>query len=172
MRELLPDRPVANEHAQDDQEAELRAGTLDAAFVRLPLDRDGLHLVRLYDELPVVVVPLDHLLTVDPDVSSRDLVDEQHVLPPPGGLELRVEQLSFPSMSAREAIEVVASGTGVVVLPMSVARLFRRKDVTYRPVVDLPATTVGLAWRVERDDEQVQRLVGVVRGRTSRSSRG
>jgi len=36
----------------------------------------------------------------------------------------------------------------------------------------LPPTRVGLAWRMERDDERTQAMVGVVRGRTGRSSRG
>jgi hypothetical protein len=38
-------------------------------------------------------------------------------------------------------------------------------------VTDLPETEVALAWLVDRDDEQTQEFVGVVRGRTSRSSR-
>jgi hypothetical protein len=58
-----------------------------------------------------------------------------------------------------------------VILPMSVARLHHRKDVVHRPVVDLPVTTVALAWRADHDDERSQRFVGVVRGRTPRSSR-
>ena len=56
-------------------------------------------------------------------------------------------------------------------LPMSVARLHARKDVVTRPVTDLEPTTVGLAWRVERDDDVTQAFVGVVKGRTARSSR-
>ena len=40
------------------------------------------------------------------------------------------------------------------------------------PVTDLPPTTVGLAWLVESDDERIQDWVGIVRGRTARSSRG
>jgi hypothetical protein len=55
---------------------------------------------------------------------------------------------------------------------MSIARLHHRKDVTYRVVTDLPPTTVGLAWLVENDDPWVQRFIGIVRGRTERSSRG
>jgi DNA-binding transcriptional LysR family regulator len=74
-------------------------------------------------------------------------------------------------MTEREAIETVAAGTGVAIVPMSVARLHDRKDVVHRPVTDLDPTTVALVWLVERDDERAQRFVGVVRGRTSRSSR-
>ena len=68
-------------------------------------------------------------------------------------------------------VATVAAGTGVVVVPMSVARLHHRKDVTYRPVSDLAPTTVGLAWRADDDDERVQTFIGIVRGRTARSSR-
>jgi DNA-binding transcriptional LysR family regulator len=74
-------------------------------------------------------------------------------------------------MTEREAVETVAAGTGIVLLPMSVARLHHRKDVVSRPVVDLAPTSVALAWLVEKDDERAQRFVGVVRGRSARSSR-
>jgi DNA-binding transcriptional LysR family regulator len=140
-------------------------------LVRLPVDRDGLHCIPLYDEVPVVVLPSEHVATVVDEVSLADLADEQLVLPHPSGWTPSVPQLEFPPMSPREAVEVVASGTGVAILPMSVARLHHRKDVATRPVADLPPTTVGLAWLVENDDPRVQAFIGIVRGRTARSSR-
>ena len=73
--------------------------------------------------------------------------------------------------SEQEAIETVASGTGVVILPMSVARLHQRKDVVTRLVTDLDPTTIALVWKLERDDEVTQAFVGVTKGRTARSSR-
>ena len=78
---------------------------------------------------------------------------------------------SFLGVLGDQQGAVVAAGTGVVVLPMSVARLHARKDVVHRVVTDLPTTTVALVWRMERDDELTQEFVGVVRGRTARSSR-
>ena len=69
-------------------------------------------------------------------------------------------------------VATVAAGTGVVVVPMSVARLHHRKDVTYRPG-DRPAADdrrPGLA-RVDDEDERVQTFIGIVRGRSARSSR-
>lgn len=154
-----------------EQESMLRQGDLDMCLVRLPVDRDGLHLVRLYDEVAVVVVSREHFVTAATEVELADLADEQLVRPHPSGWVPRVGQLDWPPMTEREAVEVVASGSGVAILPMSVARLLHRKDVASRPVTDLPPTTVGLAWRVERDDEVTQAFVGVVRGRTPRSSR-
>jgi DNA-binding transcriptional LysR family regulator len=158
--------------SQAEQETRLRDGTLDMALVRLPVDLDGLHLIPLYDEAPVAVIGAEHLLTLADEVTLADLADEQLVHPHESGWTPDAEQLDWPDMSVGDAVEVVASGTGVVIVPMSVARLHHRRDVTYRVVTDLPPTTVGLAWLVENDDPWVQRFIGIVRGRTERSSRG
>ncbi|HET8961830.1 LysR family substrate-binding domain-containing protein [Nocardioides sp.] len=157
---------------QEGQIQGIRDGSLDLALVRLPIDREGLHLIPLYDEQPVVVVGKDHLVTAAEEVTTHDLVDEQLVLPHESGWSPEAEQLDFPPMTLREAVEVVASGTGVLVVPMSVARLHHRRDVTFRPVTDLPTTKVGLAWLVDNDDPRIQEFIGIVRGRTERSSRG
>lgn len=156
---------------EEEQEDRVRAGTLDMALVRLPVDRDGLHLIPLYDELPVAVMGSEHLLTLAEEVTTDDLADEQLVIPERSGWAPTADQLAWPPMTVKDAVEVVASGTGVAVVPMSVARLHHRKDVTYRVVTDLPPATVGLAWLVENDDPWVQRFIGIVRGRTERSSR-
>jgi DNA-binding transcriptional LysR family regulator len=156
---------------QEAQEVGLRAGELDMCLVRLPVDRDGLHCIPLYDEVPVAVVGSEHVATVVTELSLADLADEQLVLPHPSGWTPAAEQLDWPPMGVADAVEVVASGTGVVIVPMSVARLHQRKDTAYRPVSDLPPTTVGLAWLVDNEDPRVQSFIGIVRGRTERSSR-
>jgi DNA-binding transcriptional LysR family regulator len=150
----------------------IRVGSLDMALVRLPVDQEGLHCVRLYDELQVAVASREHVLAAaDEEVTTADLVDEQLVRPHSSGWRPDVEQLGWPPMTEQEAIETVAAGTGVVILPMSVARLHQRKDVVTRVVSDLEPTTIALVWRVERDDEVTQTFVGVTKGRTARSSR-
>ena len=170
--ERMPRRPLDLQPLQGrDGIALVRSGELDMCFVRLPVDRDGLHLIPLYDEQAVVVVGKDHLVTVADEVSTHDLVDEQLVLPHESGWRPQAEQLDYPPMSVREAVEVVAGGTGILIVPMSVARLHHRRDVTFRPVSDLPATKVGLAWLVDNDDPRIQDFIGIVRGRTERSSR-
>jgi DNA-binding transcriptional LysR family regulator len=110
-------------------------------------------------------------VTAVDEVTTGDLVEEQLVLPHESGWTPTVDQLDWPSMTVREAVEVVAAGSGVVLLPMSVARLHHRKDVTFRPVTDLATTKIGLTWLVDNDDPRVQRFIGIVRGRTERSSR-
>jgi DNA-binding transcriptional LysR family regulator len=145
--------------AEDEAETLLRKGELDMCFVRLPVDREGLHLIPLYAEVPVVVLPKEHVLTLLDEVTTADLADE---------FALAIS----PELSAKQAIETVAAGTGVVTVPMSVARLHHRKDVATRPVTDLPETEIGLAWLKEYDDSRVETFIGVVRGRSVRSSRG
>lgn len=157
--------------SEEEQEERIREGTLDMALVRLPVDREGLHLIPLYEELPVAVMGSEHLLTLADEVTTADLVDEQLVLPDRSGWTPEADQLAWPPMTVKDAVEVVAAGTGVVILPMSIARLHNRKDVTHRVVTDLPATTVGLAWLVDNEDPWVQRFIGIVRGRSERSSR-
>ena len=74
-------------------------------------------------------------------------------------------------MTAKDAIETVAAGTGIVIVPMSVARLYPRKDVVRRPVTDLPPTKIGLVWLLDNEDERLQAFIGIVRGRTVNSTR-
>lgn len=158
--------------AQEEQEDRVREGTLDMAIVRLPIDRDGLHCIPLYDELQVAVMSTENVLTLVEEVTTADLAGEQLVLPHPSGWTPEVEQLAWPAMTVKDAVEVVAGGTGVVIVPMSIARLHHRRDVTYRVVSDLAPTKVGLAWLIDNEDPWVQRFIGIVRGRTERSSRG
>jgi len=157
---------------EDEQEDAVRRGRVDMALVRLPVATDDLHVVRLYDERPVVVVSREHFVAAADTVTLDDLVDEQLVRPHRSGWQPVADQLTWPSMTEEEAIATVAAGTGVVIVPMSVARLHQRKDVVQREVIDVSPTTVALVWLRDRDDDLTQAFVGVVRGRTARSSRG
>lgn len=155
-----------------DQLDGVRDGSLDMALVRLPADTDGLHCVRLYDEVQVAAASRDHMIAAtDVEVSTTDLVDEQLVRPHASGWQPEATQLDWPPMSEQEAIETVAAGTGIVIMPMSVARLHQRKDVVTRVVSDLEPSTIALVWLLDRDDEVTQTFVGVTKGRTARSSR-
>jgi DNA-binding transcriptional LysR family regulator len=175
-RERLPDVALELVHvtALDGGDV-LRSGAADAGLVRLPVDRSGLSEIPLYTEVPVVVVPADHEITAFADVAIADLADEI-VLHPLDDL-LAWEQLPGTPAAERpattgDAVELVAAGIGVLVVPQSLARLHHRRDVTYRPVTDGPGSQVALAWVEERTTDLVEELVGIVRGRTARSSRG
>jgi DNA-binding transcriptional LysR family regulator len=153
----------------------VRAGGADAGLVRLPIDRTGLSAIPLYTETTVVVVPKDHLVTAAEEVTVADLADEfvLHPLDDTLGWEQLPGEPAFerPATTAA-AIELVAAGAGVLVVPQSLARLHHRKDLTYRPVSDAPESQVALTWPEDATTELMEQFIGIVRGRSLNSSRG
>jgi DNA-binding transcriptional LysR family regulator len=175
-RRRLELRPLAD----SDPIALLRCDELDMCFVRLPVDREGLHLIPLYDEQPVVVVAREHPVAAYTEIDVADL-SEEHLLQDPDDVpawrEVATEiadgsRYPVPPMSLKQAVESVAADAGILIVPMSVARLHSRKDVVQVPVAGVPTTTIGLAWPVAADDERIEAFIGVVRGRSATSSRG
>ncbi|THJ68732.1 LysR family transcriptional regulator [Arthrobacter echini] len=157
-RERHPEVPLELHERDEDALHALRNGSDDVVFVRLPVDRTGLHLIPLYEERPVVVMSRENELSLYDEVPLEELE---------GQTLLDIGDCGGP----RNAVEVAASGAGVVVLPMSLARLHARRDAVHRPVPGLPVTTIGIAWRVEDESDDVEEFVGIVRGRTAQSSR-
>lgn len=159
---------------QADQRAALAEGLVDAAICRRPIAGD-LFIVALYDEVPVVVMSADSSLAAVDELSPADLEGEVLITPDDdvlGPLDLPTVAPQFPAVATTEdAIATAASGIGIVVVPMSLARLHHRKDATYRPLADGPVSEVVVAWPRERDGEDVQAFVAITRGRTARSSR-
>ncbi len=191
-RERLPDvRLDLVQVDAGDALAALAGRRVDAAILRLPVDGDLLHAIPLYTELPVVAVSRDHLLaatTEDEVVTADDVADDvvwlakDDVLfadggPVPGLAPTSPDRdADLRPDTAADAIALVATGVGVTIVPMSLARLHHRKDVTYRVLDGGPGAPVGLAWLVDGlpDDvrDLVEEMIGIVRGRTANSSRG
>lgn len=158
--ERLPDTPLeVVEVTQADQRAALSDGRVAMCFVRLPVEGDGLHLIRLYDEVPVVVAPKDHPVAAFDELRLADLAGEPLVPDGP------------------DAFDKVAWGAGLLLVPHSVARSGSRRDLVMRPITDAEPTTVALAWLAAPAatdpgrDALVEEFVGIVRGRTARSAR-
>lgn len=153
----------------------LRGQGADAALLRLPIDRTGLHAIPVYAETTVVVVPKDHVVTAVEEVTAEELADEFMLHPlddtldwlqPPGRL------LDQRPATTADAIELVAAGVGLLVVPQSLARLHHRRDLTYRPVVAAPESQVALSWPEAETTELMEHFIGIVRGRTVNSTRG
>lgn len=138
------------------QVSALHEGRADVSFVRLPVAREGLSLIPLYDEVAVVIVPKEHPLSDVESVTLADLASDHRVA---------------DTLSAGDAVELVAAGGGIVILPQSIARLHARKDVVARAVTDAEVTTIAIAWLEDSTTAQIDEFVGIVRGRTAASSR-
>ncbi|MFF0200268.1 LysR substrate-binding domain-containing protein [Streptomyces sp. NPDC005017] len=174
--ERLPDVPLALVPVEAaDVSAVLRSGEADAGIVRLPVDRTAFSAIPLYTEATVVVVPKDHLLTAADEVTVGDLADDVvfHPLDDVLGWETLPGRpaVERPATTA-DAIELVAAGVGVLVVPQSLARLHHRKDLTYRTVTDAPQSGVALSWPEDSHTDLVEDFIGIVRGRTVNSTRG
>lgn len=159
-----------------EQRTALVGGDVDVAIVREPVDRDGLHVIRLYEEQPVAVFAKDSHLAAADELSLSDFADQTIHVPEgdPGQIRHQLSpdlSISSYSMSAEDAIATVATGSGVCLVPMSIARLYTRKDAEYRLVTDLEVSVVGVSWLAANDSPLVENFIGVVRGRTARSSR-
>ncbi|WP_327143677.1 LysR family transcriptional regulator [Nocardia sp. NBC_01327] len=158
-RERFPEIPVEMIPVpMREQDVALRDGRVDMCFVRLPIDRDGISAIPLYRELPVVVVPKDHPLSVFDQVSMAELTEERM-------------QDATDLDEAAMTMELVAAVSGAAIVPHSIARLHSRKDLVYRTMTGVPETEIVLAWPDAQTTELVEEFVGVVRGRSARSSR-
>ncbi|MFF3554824.1 LysR family substrate-binding domain-containing protein [Streptomyces tsukubensis] len=178
-QERLPDVPLELVQVPTaEASALLRDGGADAGLVRLPVDRTVFSAIPLYTETTVVVVPKDHLVAAADEVSAGELADEIVLHP----LDDALDALDWETRPGRpalerpettaDAVELVAAGVGLLVVPQSLARLHHRRDLTYRPVVDAPQSSVALCWREDATTDLVEDLIGIVRGRTVNSSRG
>nr|WP_238418943.1 LysR family transcriptional regulator substrate-binding protein [Gordonia sp. 'Campus'] len=154
-------------------------GRIEMAITRLPDalnhgDAGAVHTIDLYDETTVVVVPRDHVLTAGDELTMADLVDEQFLWPSDEPLAVTGRPgaaVDHRPETTGDAIELVAAGTGLLLVPQSLARLHHRKDLVYRPVTDAPTSTVGLLWP-SPTTELADEFIGIVRGRKATSSRG
>lgn len=140
------------------------------------------HAMRLYEEAIALVVEADH------ELASRDSIDlaelelvslldhPDHCADWPNPVAWK-DPAWMPN-DAKATLELVATGLGGALMAQPLARhLSDKKRHAVIPVVTgeassaLPGTEIWASWRVERDAPDVQHLVGVLRGRTARSSR-
>ena len=75
--ERRPDVPLTvAEVAESEQVAALHDGSADLAFVRLPIDADGLNVIPLYREVAVAVAAKDHAIAAADSLVLADLEGE------------------------------------------------------------------------------------------------
>ncbi|MEV5146191.1 LysR substrate-binding domain-containing protein [Streptomyces sp. NPDC052727] len=143
----------------DNQVEVLLDGRADIGVVRLPIDRRGLQIRPLFREPRVVMLPAGHRLADRASVTVGDLASE-HLLQDPDAvpewrdvaLELRERRRpEVPTIhQVEEKLELVASGAGICVLPLSTASFYTRPDVIPLPVEDIGPNEVALAWVASR----------------------
>ncbi|MFF4733204.1 LysR family transcriptional regulator [Streptomyces mirabilis] len=139
---------------------ELLAGRLDAAFVRPPLDSEGLECRHIAREELLVAVPAEHPLARERRITRGHIAAEPVILWPrenaPGMHDLITRQL-WPDGGPRivreepddeQLLLSVASGIGIAPVPEGRARALRIPGVRLKRVTaPMPAVDLALAHR-------------------------
>ena len=135
----------------------LKAGTLDAALVALPVEEEGFGSTPLFDDPFLLAVPLSHPLAKHKHVNQSDLRGEQLLLLEEGhclrnqALEVcsligTSEQQDFRATSLETLRQMVVTGVGITLIPKLAMK--KNDGIAYVPFAKLGVSrTIGLVWR-------------------------
>jgi LysR family hca operon transcriptional activator len=181
-------RPLVAEHLPDlrlilhskyavEPIAGLQSGTLDVAFVRGPIEADGLDSVELLREQLVIVLPAHHALARRKSIPVKSLDDlpcitmERRLSPAlhDAALDLyREARIRMHAVSRADNVlghlKLVQEGLGFALLPDSISALLP-PGVTFRPLACDPTPTVAVlaAWKSGNSSRLVRELVELAR---------
>lgn len=164
VQDQAPQMPLyIEENFTEVLRGKLRTGELDAIIIALPFTEPDVLTRSLYDEPFMMVMPLDHPLTKQKEIDSRQLNDEHMLLLGEGHCfrdqvleacptlnQAFHDQHTITEGSSLETIRMmVASGLGTSVLPVSAIDDHPSSDlVATRPFKEpSPQRTVAIAWR-------------------------
>ncbi len=133
-----------------DPDAPLRDGRAQIAYLRRPFDDSGLHTIPIGHERRVACMPATHPLARRREILRADLDCEPM-------LDSRTRRLS----SLEEKFELIASGHGIALVPVSVARYYSRPDLVHLPVADVPNAETCLAVTTDRPEKLVRDFLDI-----------
>lgn len=135
----------------------LRDGTLDMAFLALPIKTDGLAVHPLFKDPFLLAVPYNHPLAHKKTATQADL-SEQELLLLEEGHCLREQSLEvcslmglsahgdFRATSMETLRHMVAAGSGITLIPQLAAQA--HDHIRYIPFEEpVPSRTIALVWR-------------------------
>ncbi|NGO68340.1 LysR family transcriptional regulator [Streptomyces boncukensis] len=128
-----------------EQDAPLRDGRAHVGYLRRPFNEAGLRIVPLGQEPRVACMPATHPLACRDELTSADLAGER--------------MLDIPrrrTHSLEEKFELIASGHGIALVPLSVVRSYSRPDLVSLPVTDAEGAEVCLAAPADRREKLVR----------------
>ncbi len=170
LQQLAPNMPLFIEESYTASlRGKLTSGELDAIFVALPFTETEVVTRAVYDEPFVVLLPEDHELAQQKEITAADLAIHKVLLMGEGhcfrdqvleacpGLQQAIRENysqghAVVEGSSLETLKhMVATGLGITVLPRSAAdaTTYGERTLAVRPFADpAPHRTIALAWRV------------------------
>ncbi|MFG2142918.1 LysR family transcriptional regulator [Streptomyces sp. NPDC048696] len=117
-----------------ERDAPLRDGRAQVGYLRGPFDDSGLRTVPIGAETKVACLPVTHPLATRGALTSADLDGEPI-------LDVKARRTT----SLEEKFELIASGQGIALVPVSIAGSYSRPDLVYLKVTDYPPVETCLA---------------------------
>lgn len=156
----------------------LAAGSMDAAFLALPVEEAGLESAPLFEEPFLLAVPATHPLARKKHVYLQDLaalplllLEDGHCLRDQALDVCRLagasEQREFRATSMETLRQMIAAGVGVTLMPAMAARA--DANVRYMPFKsDAPTRRIGLVWRASHPRKTVMMKISELARSSSR----
>lgn len=148
----------------------LADGEVDTALLRLPFPgQDRLRVRELFSEPRWVALASGHPLAARESIAFADLLDEPFVAAPADtgawrdywlGVDERADRaprIGAVTDQPDEWLSAIANGYGIALAPESSARFYARPGITYRPVIGVGPSRVGVVWKAESDADPVVR---------------
>src|SRR5215471_14821355 len=158
FRQRLPDVEVRLQETNPARQVQaLLAGRVDVGFARGPIQEPALNVQTVMEEPLVAALPTGHPLSGRKIIKLEMLAHEPFVLQArsrgPGSHDQILAICRAAGFSPRivqegsqtEAVNLVAAGVGVAIVPRSLRRI-RRSGVVYRPLLERPTTQLVMAW--------------------------
>jgi LysR family hca operon transcriptional activator len=160
-----------------DSAAGLKSGTLDVAFMRGPVNEDGLECCELLREKLVIVLPAHHALARRKSIPVKSLDDlpcitlERSLSPPLydavaslySQAKIRVHAVSSAD-NVLGHLQLVREGLGFALLPDSICGLLP-PGVTFKPLngEPVPSLQIVAAWKAGNTSRLVREFVDMAR---------
>lgn len=137
--------------------AGLDTGETDVAFLRPPVECEGLELLTLGTEPRVLCVASNHRFAERESVTVAEILPEPIIAPPNpgvwrdywiladhrGGVE---PTIALEASTCDAELQAAAAGRGIIVTSETEAHYYRRPGVCFVPIEDLAPCEIALAW--------------------------
>ncbi|MFF0609639.1 LysR family transcriptional regulator [Nocardia tengchongensis] len=133
-----------------EPDAPLRDGRAQIGYLRKPFDETGMRVVPVGHDPRVACLPATHPLAARRELTLADL-DGERMLDPQ----------KRRASSLEEKFELIASGFGLALVPLSVARAYVRPDLVHRPVTDAPASETCLVVPADQRGKLVREFLDI-----------
>ncbi|MFI1995868.1 LysR family transcriptional regulator [Actinoplanes sp. NPDC020271] len=144
-----------------DQVAALRDGRADVALMPAPFDDRGLDTEPLLTEPRVAALPAGDPLAAHTELCLADFAGRTLPSGAPADRPDTGDTVPARQLDLAQIFNLIEIGSMVLFTPVSVARRHQRPTIAYRPVRDLPPSTLMVAWPQESRSPAVAAFVRI-----------